>query len=113
MGAIEGGVGLIDFHRTFKSPFFGKGFTLSTPTKKTEWPRFGSVRLRFGGGKVRSVPVFGSGGSSTKRVFLCWKYIWKGLLVPVSVPRKRFRRFRFRFRKNGSDGSGFRFRFGS
>ena len=26
--------------------------------------RFGSVRLRFGGGTVRAVPVFGSGGSS-------------------------------------------------
>ena len=34
----------------------------------------GSVRFGygFGGGKVRSVPVFGSGGSSTKRVFLCF-----------------------------------------
>ena len=27
-------------------------------------PHFGSVRLRFGGGTVRVVPVFGSGGNS-------------------------------------------------
>ena len=32
--------------------------------------RFGSVRLRFGGGTVRAVPVFGSGGSSAKKVSL-------------------------------------------
>ena len=32
-------------------------------------PRFGSVRLRFGDGTVQAVPVFGSGGSSAKRVF--------------------------------------------
>ena len=31
--------------------------------------RFGSVRLRFGGGTVRAVPVLGSGGSSAKKVF--------------------------------------------
>ena len=29
----------------------------------------GSVRLWFGGGTVRAVPVFGSGGSSVKRGF--------------------------------------------
>ena len=29
----------------------------------------GSVRLRFGDGTVRAVPVFGSGGSSAKRAF--------------------------------------------
>ena len=75
--------------------------------------RFGSVRLRFGGGTVRAVPVFGSCGSSTKRVF------------EVSVQFNRKGRFRFLkngsggsgstfgFWKNGSDGSGFRFRFGS
>ena len=53
-------------------------------------PRFGSVRLRFGGGKVRSVPVFGSGGSSTKRVFLCFSTFLKErtVPVPVSVPGK-------------------------
>ena len=80
----------------------------------SEWPRFGSVRLRFGGGKVRSVPVFGSGGSPTKRVFLCFSTFLKErtVPVPVSVPgktvpavpvplkkirfrEKRFRRFRF------------------
>ena len=32
-------------------------------------PRFGSVRLRFGSGRVRAVPVFGSGGSSAKGFF--------------------------------------------
>ena len=32
----------------------------------------GSVRLRFGDGTVQAVPVFGSGGSSAKRVFLCF-----------------------------------------
>ena len=39
-------------------------------------PRFGSVRLRFGGGMVRAVPVFGSGGSSAKnKVFLCFSTV--------------------------------------
>ena len=78
-------------------------------------PRFGSVRLRFGDGTVQAVPVFGSGGSSAKRVFC----------VSVQVNRKGRFRFRFLengsggsgsafgFGKNGSDGSGFRFRFGS
>ena len=32
----------------------------------------GSVRLRFGGGTVRAIPVFGSGGYSARRVFLCF-----------------------------------------
>ena len=52
------------------------------------------------GWKVRSVPVFGSSGSSTKRVFLCFGIFLKERTVPVpfSVPGKRFRRFRFRFR---------------
>ena len=79
--------------------------------------QFGSVRLRFGDGTVQAVPVFGSGGSSAKRVFC------------VSAQFNRKGRFRFRLRflengfggsgsafgigKNGSDGSGFRFRFGS
>ena len=79
----------------------------------------GSVRfgyVRFGDGTVQAVPVFGSGGSSAKRGFLC-----------VSVEFNRKGRFRFRFLengsggsgsafgfgKNGSDGSGFWFRFGS
>ena len=35
------------------------------------WLRFGSVRLRFGDGTVRAVPVFGSGGSSKEGVYLC------------------------------------------
>ena len=58
------------------------------------WPRFGSVRLRFGGGRVRSVPVFGSGGSSTKRFFFSvFQYIFKGKdgSGSGSVPGKWFR----------------------
>ena len=31
----------------------------------------GSVRLRFGDGTVRAVPVFGSGGSSKEGVCVC------------------------------------------
>ena len=38
--------------------------------QRAGWPRFGSVRLRFGDGMVQAVPVFGSGGSSAQRVFL-------------------------------------------
>ena len=49
------------------------------------WPRFGSVRLRFGDGTVRAVPVFGSGGSSKE-----------GVLVFFSTASQRGR-FRFRF----------------
>ena len=63
-------------------------------------PRFGSVRLRFGGGTVRAVPVFGSGGSSTKRVFLCFSTFLKQRTV------------RFRFLEHGSGGSGSAFGFG-
>ena len=64
--------------------------------------RFGSVRLRFGGGTVRAVLVFGSGGSSTKKFFfLCsltgsdgsgsgfgsWKTV-PAVPVPLSVSGK-------------------------
>ena len=35
----------------------------------------GSVRLRFGGGTIPAVPVFGSGGSSVKKVFLCFSTV--------------------------------------
>ena len=66
----------------------------------SEWPRFGSVRLRFGGGTIRAVPVFGSTGSSTKRVCLCFGTVfiredgsgsgfgsWKTVpAVPVPLP---------------------------
>ena len=38
-------------------------------------PRFGSVRLRFGGGTVRAVPVFGSGGFSPKRACQCFSTV--------------------------------------
>ena len=41
-------------------------------------PRFGSVRLRFGGGTVRAVPVFGSGGSSAKQGFSVFQYSLTG-----------------------------------
>ena len=74
-------------------------------------PRFGSVRLRFGGGTVRAVPVFGSGGSSAKRVCLCFSTVSqeRTVPVPVSVPGRRFRRFRFRFRFRGKRFRQFRF----
>ena len=62
------------------------------------WPRFGSVRSRFGDGTVRAVPVFGSGGSSKEGGFCVLQYSFTGRTVPVSVPGKRFRRFRFRVR---------------
>ena len=64
----------------------------------------GSVRLRFGGGTVRAVPVFGSGGSSAKKQFSVFQYSltgkdgsgsgfgsWKTVLavpVPLSVSGK-------------------------
>ena len=77
----------------------------------------GSVRLRFGDGTVRAVPIFGSGGSSKEWGFCVFQYSLteRTVPVPVSVPGKRFRRFRFRVRflGKGSDGSGFRFPFGS
>ena len=60
----------------------------------------GSVRLRFGDGAVRAVPVFGSGGSSKEGFFLCvsvefsredgsssWKTV-PAVPVPRSVPGK-------------------------
>ena len=53
------------------------------------WP--GSVRLRFGGGTVQAVPVFGSGGSSAKR-FFC-----------VSVQFNREGRFRFLENSGGGE----------
>ena len=68
------------------------------------WPRFGSVRLRFGDGTVRAVPVFGSGGSSSEGVFVYFSTVsqreggsgsgfgsWKtvpAVPVPRSVPAK-------------------------
>ena len=66
------------------------------------------VRLRFGGGTVRAVPVFGSGGSSAKgcSVLQC-SFTGKDrsgtvLAVPVALSVSG---------KNGSYGSSFRFRF--
>ena len=56
--------------------------TPPAPPPQEIWHRFGSVRLRFGGGTVRAVPVFCSCGSSTKRVF------------EVSVQFNRKERFR-------------------
>ena len=51
------------------------GANFSPNVLKPGRPRFGSVRLRFGGGAVRAVPVFGSGGSSAIRVFLCFSTV--------------------------------------
>ena len=64
------------------------------------WPRFGSVRLRFGDGTVRAVPVFGSGGSFKGGGFRVFQHGFteRTVPVPVSVPGKRFRRFRFHVR---------------
>ena len=62
------------------------------------WLRFGLVRLRFGDGTVRAVPVFGSGGSSKEGFFCVFQYCFTERTVPVSVPGKWFRRFRFRVR---------------
>ena len=54
--------------------------------------RFGSVTVWEG--TVQAVPVLGSGGSSAKRVFLCFSRVYqeRTVPVPVSVPGKRFRR---------------------
>ena len=64
--------------------------------QKSGWPRFGSVRLRFGDRTVRAVPVFGSRASSKEGVFVCFSTVSQ---------RGRFR-FQFRFLENGSGGSG-------
>ena len=72
----------------------------------------GSVRLRFGGGTVRAVPVFGSGGSSKEGVLnfcVSAQFSREDGPVPVSVPGKRFRRFRFRVRFLGKWFRRFRF----
>ena len=62
------------------------------------WPRFGSVRLRFGDGTVRAVPLFGSGGSSKEGGFVCFSTVsqrgrfrfrfLETVPVPRSVPAK-------------------------
>ena len=59
----------------------------------------GSIRLRFGGGTVRAVPVFRSGFRFLVPVsfFLCSSTVQEERMAPVSVPGKRFRGFRFRF----------------
>ena len=55
--------------------------------------------MQFGGGTVnRAVPVFGSGGSSAKRVLLLVSTVEQERTVPFSIPGKRFQRFRVRFR---------------
>ena len=56
--------------------------------------RFARIVLRIA--CATKVPVFGSGGSSAKRVFC----------VSVQVNREGHFRFRFRFLENGSGGSG-------
>ena len=77
------------FWKVFRSGVVGAP---QTKAASTGWPRFGSVRLRFGDGTVRAVLVFGSGGSSNRGVgrFLCFSTISQ---------RGRFR-FRFRFLEN-------------
>ena len=75
-------------------------FLKSQKVEISGWPRFGSVRLRFGDGTVRAVPVFGSGGSSILCVsvqfnredgsgsgFGSWKMV-PAVPVPRSVPGK-------------------------
>ena len=62
---------------------------------------------------VRTVPVFGSDGSSGEGFSVCFSIVEDRSTVLVSVPEKRFRRFRVPFLENGSDRSGFRFRLGS
>ena len=57
----------------FKLEIFNPGPS-EFPTK-TGRPRFGSVRPRVGDGTVQAVPVFGSGGSSAKRVLLCYSRV--------------------------------------
>ena len=63
----------------------------------------GSVRLRFGEGRVRAVPVFGSGGSSAKGGFSVFQYSLTG--------RDGFGSG-FGSWKDGSGGSGSTFGFG-
>ena len=58
---------------SFPSNFFAQNklFTLSQEELCIDQgARFGSVRLRFGGGTVRAVPVFGPHGSSKEGVFV-------------------------------------------
>ena len=83
---------------------------------KSGYIRVAPVRLRFGGGTVRANPVFGSGGSSLERFFFFFLFLLQqkeAVLVPVSVPEKRFRRFRFRVRFLARRFRRFQFPFGS
>ena len=51
----------------------------------------GSVRFTVGGGTVRAVPVFGSGGSSANRAFVCFCTVFNRIgtvPVPLSVSGK-------------------------
>ena len=64
MGGFQGGSRPSRWQFMKTRGFLTRGFAISG------WPRFGSVRLRFGDGTVRAVPVFGSGGSSKEGV-LC------------------------------------------
>ena len=79
---------------------FLPAYVLHPPIKHihtiTGWPRFGSVRLRFGAGTVRAVPVFGSGGPLRRGGFMCFSTVhredasgfgsWKKVPA-VPVPR--------------------------
>ena len=77
--------------------------------KTTGRPRFCSVRLRFGGGRVRAVPVFGSGGSSAKGFFCVSVQFNREGRFRFRFLERRFRRFRFHFRFRGKRFRRFRF----
>ena len=83
----------------------------TSPPPITGRPQVGAVRLQFGGGTVRAVLVFGSGGSSAKRVFLCFRTVSQEWTVPktVLVPGTWFRRFQLRFRFREKRFRRFRF----
>ena len=85
----------IDLTSKIRKNFGGHFFALKSVTRKRGCTRMTPVRFRFGGGPVRAVPVFGSGGSA-KGVFC----------VSVVFNKKGRFRFRFRFLENGSGGSG-------
>ena len=51
-----------------------QGFLAGILLHNSGWPRFGLVRLRFGGGAVRAVLVLGSGSSSREGGFSVFQY---------------------------------------
>ena len=68
-----------------------KHMEINVDVSHSGWPRFGSVRLPYGGGTVRAIPVFGSGASSKEGFFCVSVQFNRGTVpVPVSVPEERF-----------------------